>query len=72
MTPQEKETRFNAIREGRAVKDLGPLEIALYVGDLVTDCAGQSQKNFDKEKFGQSCIALPNPMYGTWANNPYR
>jgi predicted secreted acid phosphatase len=71
-TPPEKETRFRAIREGTAVKGLGPLEVALYVGDQVTDCAGQTQASYDREKFGQSCIALPNPMYGTWANNSYR
>lgn len=43
VTPPEKDTRFRAIREGIARKDLGPLEIALYVGDQVADCAGQSQ-----------------------------
>jgi 5'-nucleotidase (lipoprotein e(P4) family) len=70
-TPPKKEARFKAIREGTAGNDLGPLDVALYVGDQVADCAGQTQTAYDKEKFGESCIALPNPMYGAWASNPY-
>lgn len=68
----EKETRFSVIENGTALPGVGALQVLLYIGDQVTDCRGQSENNYDVTLFGTRCVALPNPLYGTWGQNPLR
>ena len=68
----EKESRFSGIENGTALPDLGALQVLLYIGDQVADCRGQSEEKYDVTLFGSCCIALPNPIYGSWTQNPLR
>jgi 5'-nucleotidase (lipoprotein e(P4) family) len=70
-TIEEKEGRFAAIRDGRSPPGKGKIEIVVFVGDNILDCAGQKQDTFDVKLFGTQCVALPNPMYGSWTAVPY-
>ena len=68
----EKQSRFDRVASGAAFGLPGPVEVVLFVGDNVQDCPGQTQARFDPALFGERCIVLPNPMYGSWTSNPYR
>lgn len=68
-----KQPRFDRVASGEAFKTDGPVKVVLYVGDNIKDCPGQTQNSFDTQKFGESCIVLPNPMYGPdWEFAPYK
>jgi 5'-nucleotidase (lipoprotein e(P4) family) len=67
-----KQPRFDAVTNGSAVPSAGPLATVLYVGDSIKDCPGQTQSSFDERLFGERCVVLPNPMYGSWDSNAYR
>lgn len=70
--PPEKETRFADIQSGRALAKVGPVRVVLFIGDDIRDCQGQTQGSYDLGKFSDRCLALPDPMYGSWTANPYR
>jgi 5'-nucleotidase (lipoprotein e(P4) family) len=71
-TDTAKQPRFDAVANGSAVPSAGPLSTVLYVGDSIKDCPHQTQSSFDERLFGERCVVLPNPMYGSWESNPYR
>ena len=66
-----KEPRFQWVHSGGAFKRPTPLRLAVFVGDNIKDCPGQSQTSFTADKFGTECIVLPNPVYGSWDTRPY-
>jgi predicted secreted acid phosphatase len=71
-TNTAKQPRFDAVTSGSAVPSVGPLVTVLYIGDNIKDCPRQTQASFTPELFGERCIVLPNPMYGSWESNEYR
>ncbi len=71
----EKEPRWEAIEAGTASTAYGPLEIVLWIGDNIGDFPDQTQElRFEDPAafapFGEIYFNLPNPMYGSWEENP--
>ena len=71
----EKESRWEAVRTGKASADLPPLEIVMWLGDNVNDFPGLGQqlRHAPAEAFtafGDRYFIFPNPMYGSWEDNP--
>ena len=71
----DKNPRFARIVAGTASPDLPPLEILVWVGDNIRDFPGLSQElRFAPDsafsEFGRRFFILPNPMYGSWEQNP--
>ncbi len=73
----EKEPRWQAVEEGSAAPELGPLEIVMWVGDNITDfpdldqgLRGTEEQAF--ELFGRRYFVIPNTAYGSWEDNPRR
>ena len=71
----EKEPRWERIGNGTAAPDLPPAEIVMWVGDNIKDFPGLDQdlRHFSEEaysRFGVDFIIIPNPMYGSWEDNP--
>jgi len=69
-----KEARFRRVQEGEA-GDLPPLDVLLWIGDDVHDFPGLDQEMRDGVAedfgaFGESFFIVPNPMYGSWEDNP--
>jgi 5'-nucleotidase (lipoprotein e(P4) family) len=71
----DKNPRFERIAAGTASAALPPLEVLVWVGDNIRDfprldqharLAGDSAFT----AFGRSYFMLPNPMYGSWEDNP--
>jgi len=76
-TSSEKEARFESLLEGTTAFGLPPLKIVGYVGDNMRDFPGWTQAARGKpetelREFGTRYFLLPNPMYGSWENNPER
>ena len=72
-----KEPRWRSVEEGTAAPDLPPLDIVLWVGDNIQDFPGGEQAwrtgpAEDLEGFGSRYFVLPNPVYGSWEDNPPR
>lgn len=72
---RRKEPRWKMIEEGTASADLPPLEIVLWMGDNIQDFPDLHQGlRFEPAEsfaaFGERFIVVPNPIYGSWANNP--
>lgn len=70
-----KEARFRAVREGTTGSGLGPLEVLVWVGDNIRDFPGGSQAwrgGALPPEVGVRWFVLPNPMYGSWEDNPPR
>ncbi len=80
--PSDKAPRWQAVEEGTASRSLPPLEIVMWVGDNIQDFPGGSQalaagpEGTDPDmrrllaRFGDDFFILPNPMYGSWEDNP--
>ena len=80
----EKEPRWEALAQGTAGQwpeaqlgadaAPGPVEILMWVGDNIGDFPhlDQSYRHSDGDlsEFGDRYFALPNPMYGSWEDNP--
>lgn len=71
----EKEPRWDRVEDGTASTAYGPLEIVLWIGDNIGDFPGQTQElRFEDPSafapFGEIYFNLPNPMYGSWEDNP--
>lgn len=66
-----KEPRFAQVASGAAFKLAQPVKVIMFVGDNIKDCPGQSQQSYDVSRYGDTCIILPNPMYGDWERAPY-
>ncbi|MBV9110924.1 MAG: hypothetical protein JO306_16065, partial [Gemmatimonadetes bacterium] len=72
----DKNPRFQQVRTG-AGTGLPPLKVVMWVGDNIQDFPGQSQAIRTQPasamaEFGRSWVLLPNPMYGSWENNPFQ
>lgn len=67
----DKQPRFDKVASGRAFNDGKTVNVKLFIGDDIRDCPKQTQAQFDTKYFGDSCLVLPDPMYGSWASNPY-
>lgn len=70
-----KEARWESIRTGKASPDLPPLEILLWIGDNIRDFPGMDQDLRFKDAenyslFGTKYLVTPNPIYGSWKENP--
>jgi 5'-nucleotidase (lipoprotein e(P4) family) len=68
----DKQLRFDQVASGAPFRDHRPVQVLLFVGDNIQDCPGQTQAQYDPALFGNRCIVLPNPMYGSWTRNEYR
>lgn len=72
-----KEPRWRSVEEGTASPTLPPLDIVLWLGDNIGDFPGGEQSWRDGpvedfEGFGSRFFVLPNPVYGSWEDNPPR
>lgn len=80
--PSDKAPRWQAVEAGTASRSLPPLDIIMWVGDNIEDFPGGSQalaagpEGTDPDmrrllgRFGDDFWILPNPMYGSWEDNP--
>jgi predicted secreted acid phosphatase len=73
----EKEPRWEALRAGTAAPGLGPVEVVMWVGDNIKDFPDLDQSLRDAPDeayadFGTRFVIIPNPMYGSWVDNPRR
>jgi len=71
----DKNPRFDAVQNGTAAPGFPAIAVLEWVGDNIQDFPHLSQAIRDKPetafaKFGDTFFALPNPMYGSWQNNP--
>ncbi len=81
---REKDPRWDALRSGRVSdwpeaqlnrpEPLPPLEVVMWLGDNIGDFPLLSQdvrkQSRLPEEFGDRYFVLPNPMYGSWEDNP--
>jgi 5'-nucleotidase (lipoprotein e(P4) family) len=65
-TVSDKNPRFQSIRDGTAVSNIGPVHIAAFVGDNVMDFPNESQSTRASSRFGGDYFLLPNPTYGSF------
>ena len=70
---RSKVPRWESVEQG--IGDLPPVEIVMWVGDNIQDFPGLDQelRHFGEEaygRFGDDFIVIPNPMYGSWEDNP--
>lgn len=73
--PSSKEPRWEAVETGQASRSLPPLDLVMWIGDNIHDFPGGSQEmahgpERELEPFGRIYFVLPNPMYGSWQDNP--
>jgi 5'-nucleotidase (lipoprotein e(P4) family) len=72
----DKNPRFQKVQNGTAVAGLPPLTVVAWVGDNILDFPGMSQASRNDPRalatFGTRFFILPNPMYGSWTDNPDR
>jgi 5'-nucleotidase (lipoprotein e(P4) family) len=72
---EDKNPRFVAVQQGH-VEGLPALHVVMWVGDNVQDFPGLTQAQMRTApdtaftEFGRSWWILPNPIYGSWQNNP--
>ncbi len=71
----DKNPRFQAVEQGTTSGDLPALDVLMWIGDNIQDFPGLDQDIRTKDAdafglFGRSWILLPNPMYGSWQQNP--
>lgn len=70
-----KEARWQSVQDGTTRAGLPPLEIVLWLGDNIEDFPGWNQakqNSGDFADFGDKFLVIPNPMYGSWPDNPYQ
>lgn len=69
-----KQSRFDAVIQGRTGKALPPLATLLWVGDNILDFPGLSQDSRLTPQglagFADQFVLIPNPMYGSWEQTP--
>ena len=72
---EDKNPRFVAVQQGH-VDGLPALHVVMWVGDNVQDFPGLTQAQMRTmpdsafSEFGRAWWILPNPIYGSWQNNP--
>ncbi len=67
----EKEARFEQVPALLAERGYPDADVALYIGDQITDFPDLTQSDFEgmtefRGPFGSQYFVLPNPMYGSW------
>ncbi|MDH3253735.1 MAG: HAD hydrolase-like protein [Acidobacteriota bacterium] len=72
---RDKQPRWSSVEDGTARADLPALEIVMWVGDNIHDFPdlGQDLRFADPDAFadfGDMFFILPNPLYGSWEDNP--
>lgn len=72
---RDKNPRWERIQTGRTELGWPPLEILVWVGDNIIDFPGLDQSvRLEPDgafgAFGDRYFILPNPMYGSWEDNP--
>ena len=70
-----KEVRWEKVENGTAAEGLPPLDIVMWLGDNIQDFPRLDQELRRQpeaafERFGLQYFVLPNPMYGSWEDNP--
>lgn len=74
--PSDKNPRFQKVQNGTAAAGVPPLTVVAWVGDNILDFPGMSQASRNDPRaldaFGTKFFILPNPMYGSWTDNPDR
>lgn len=73
----DKAARWQSVTDGTASPELPALEVVMWLGDNIHDFPGLDQSNrlagdAPFAAFGDRYILLPNPMYGSWLENPRR
>lgn len=76
----DKNSRFNAIIKGVEPSKFESQKIVAWFGDNIQDFPNIKQSQIIKQKtnskaysqFGVTYFALPNPMYGSWEDNPLK
>lgn len=71
----DKRPRWHRVEEGKAREGLPAVEIVMWIGDNIHDFPDMDQKlRFQAPdaywEFGDRFIILPNPLYGSWEDNP--
>jgi 5'-nucleotidase (lipoprotein e(P4) family) len=71
----DKNPRFVQIEGGEAAPGIPPLDVVAYLGDSIRDFPDLDQglrlrPEADLAAFGARFFVLPNPLYGSWENNP--
>jgi 5'-nucleotidase (lipoprotein e(P4) family) len=73
-----KNPRFDAVQRGESPSTLPALTIVLWMGDNIQDFPDLFQATMRDAAdgaftdFGTRFFVLPNPMYGSWTENPMR
>jgi 5'-nucleotidase (lipoprotein e(P4) family) len=73
-TTSDKNPRFAEVARGAA--GLPPLAVVMWVGDNIQDFPALTQRTTRGApdaafaEFGSRFVLLPNPMYGSWEENP--
>jgi 5'-nucleotidase (lipoprotein e(P4) family) len=73
----DKNPRFESASTGAAFGDTKPREVLAFVGDNIHDFPRLNQTLRDAPEtayadFGRRFFILPNPMYGSWQQVPWR
>jgi 5'-nucleotidase (lipoprotein e(P4) family) len=72
--PSDKNPRFQKVQNGTAAAGVPPLNVVAWVGDNMLDFPGMTQASRNDQSalsaFGTRFFILPNPMYGSWTDNP--
>ena len=72
---RQKEPRWEMVQMGTASTRLPPLEIVIWIGDNIRDFPSLDQSDRLRGErafvdFGTLYFAMPNPLYGSWEDNP--
>jgi 5'-nucleotidase (lipoprotein e(P4) family) len=72
--PSDKNPRFRRVQNGTATAGVPALQVVAWVGDNILDFPGMTQAARNDSRalapFGERFFILPNPMYGSWTDNP--
>jgi 5'-nucleotidase (lipoprotein e(P4) family) len=70
----DKNPRFRRVQTGAAAPGVPALTVVEWLGDNILDFPGMSQAARNDPAsladFGKRYFILPNPMYGSWQQNP--
>jgi 5'-nucleotidase (lipoprotein e(P4) family) len=66
----DKNPRFRLVEKG--TPGTAPVNVLIWVGDNIKDFPELSQTSAAYREFGVHYFALPNPIYGSWMQIPYR
>jgi len=72
---RQKEPRWEMVRTGTASPELPPLEIVMWIGDNIRDFPSLDQSDRHRGDrafvdFVSLYFVMPNPLYGSWEDNP--